>query len=68
MYINLVPMEEFLFFIYNKLCEKYNTNNNLMFKLLDLTVECDSNLKKGNKECLHLEYYVIAVIEMLNNE
>jgi hypothetical protein len=67
MYINLVPMQDFLFFIYNELCSLYKNNNDFMFKLLDLTVKCDNNLKKGNKECLHLEYYIIAIIDILHN-
>jgi len=65
MYINLVSMEELLHFIFNSLCEKYKNNNNFIDKLLGLTVACDINLKKGNKECLHLECYVISVIEVL---
>lgn len=67
MYIKLVPMQDFLFFIYNELCSLYKNNNDFMFKLLDLTVKCDNNLKKGNKECLHLEYYIIAIIDILHN-
>jgi len=67
-YINLVSMEDFLFSIHNKLCILYSKNNDLMYKLLDLTVKCDNNMKKGNKECLHLEYYIIAIIDILNTK
>jgi hypothetical protein len=68
MYINLVPMSELIMFLYNKISEKYNNNLNLQYKLLDLTIKCDLNLKKGNKECLHVEYYIISIIDLLQNE
>lgn len=66
MYINLVPMEDLLLFLFNKLMEKYKNNNNFLFNLIDLTNKCDLNLKKGNKECIHLEYYIISIIDLLN--
>jgi DNA polymerase III delta prime subunit len=67
MYINLVSMEELLFFIFNHLSNLYINNNDFLFKLLSLTAECDINLKKGNKDCLHLEYYIISIIELIHN-
>jgi DNA polymerase III delta prime subunit len=67
MYINLVSMEELLFFLFNKLCIQFDNNNKLLDDLLKITVQCDSNLKKGNKECLHLEYYIISIIDLIHN-
>jgi len=67
MYINLVSMEELLIFIFNHLSNFYKDDENFLFKLLDLTVKCDNNLKKGNKDCLHLEYYIISIIDLLHN-
>jgi len=66
MYINLVPMNELLLFLFNKLYDKFNNNDNILSYLFDLTIKCDLNLKKGNKECLHLEYYIISIIDLLN--
>jgi replication factor C subunit 3/5 len=66
MYINLVSMNELLHFIFNKLCYEKSSDNNFIFKLLDLTIICDKNLKKGNKDCLHLEYYIIAIIDLIH--
>jgi len=65
MYINLIPMDELLLFLFNKLYDKYN-NNILLYDILELTIKCDLNLKKGNKECLHLEYYIISIIDLIN--
>ena len=57
-------MNELMHFIFNTLCK---TNKNLCFKLLDLTINCDKNLKKGNKDCLHIEYYIISIIDLLHS-
>ena len=67
MYINLVPMNELLFFIYNQLSKNYISNNNFQNKLLEITILCDNRLKKGNKDCLHLEHYIISVIHLISN-
>jgi DNA polymerase III delta prime subunit len=64
LYINLIPMNELLQFIFNKLCEDPKINS---FKLLDLTIICDLNLKKGNKDCLHLEHYIISIIDLIQS-
>lgn len=66
MYINLVPMHELLDYLFNKLLTIHSKNNEFIDKILELTSICDINLKKGNKECLHLEYYIIAVIDLLH--
>jgi hypothetical protein len=67
MYINLVSMDELLLFIFNHLSNMYKDNNIFLFKLLELTVLCDNNLKKGNKGCIHLEYYIISIIDLIHN-
>lgn len=67
MHINLVSMEELLLFIYNKLAEVYKDNNEMSYALLEITVESDINMKKGNKLCIHLEHYVISVIDLIYN-
>jgi hypothetical protein len=67
MYINLVSMDELLLFIFNHLSNIYKDNNIFLFKLIELTVLCDINLKKGNKGCIHLEYYIISIIDLLHN-
>lgn len=67
MYINLISMEELLTFIFNHLSNIYKDDEKFLFKLLDLSIKCDNNLKKGNKDCLHLEYYIISIIDLLHN-
>ena len=60
-------MEELLIFIFNYLLNIYKDDNSFLVKILNLTIKCDNNLKKGNKDCLHLEYYIISVIDLLHN-
>jgi DNA polymerase III delta prime subunit len=67
MYINLIPMEELLIFLFEKFCIQFNNNNKLLDKLINITVKCDNNLKKGNKECIHLEFYIISIIELIHS-
>lgn len=67
LYINLISMEELMFFIFYELNKKYN-DEKFLLKLLDLTILCNIRLKKGNKDCLHIEYYIISIIDIINNE
>jgi len=66
MYINLVSMDELLMFLYNKFINQFSSNKELIEKIINITSKCDSNLKKGNKDCLHLELYIISIIELLH--
>jgi replication factor C subunit 3/5 len=65
MYTNLVPMEELLYFLFNKFVDKY-INNPILYEIINLTNKCDLNIKKGNKDCLHLEFYIISIIGLIN--
>jgi DNA polymerase III delta prime subunit len=67
MYIHLVSMEELLLFIFNKVYEKYSNKNEIVYKLLALSVEADLSMKKGNKECIHIEHYIISIIDLIHN-
>lgn len=68
MHINLVSMEELLLFIYNRLSNIYKENDEILYSLMEITVETDIEMKKGNKLCIHLEHYVIAIIDLLHGK
>lgn len=68
LYINLVPMNELLLYIFNTLYKIYINDNSFLCKLIELTQKCDINLIKGNKECLHLEHYIISIIDTIHNK
>ena len=67
MYINLVPMNELLYYLFEKLYKLYSNNNKILFSLLEITIECNKNIIKGNKDCIHIELYIISVIDLLHN-
>jgi DNA polymerase III delta prime subunit len=64
LYINNVQSTELIFYLFEKMIN-YKNDNDIIRSILELTVECDINLKKGNKECLHLESYIIGIINLL---
>ena len=66
MYINTVPMHELLLFLNNKLLDYYKNNQDLIFKIIEISTECDLLLKTGNKECLHLEYFIVSILDFLS--
>jgi hypothetical protein len=68
LYINLVPMKELLFYIFNTLYETNKNDHDFLYKLIEFTQKCDINLNKGNKECLHLEHYIISIIDSIHNK
>ena len=67
MYINLISMNELLIFLYNEMSKNYKNNYFFQEKLLEITILCDNRLKKGNKECLHLELYIVSIIDLIQN-
>jgi len=67
---NITKNPTLIFFFQNyHFIELYSNKNNLEFiyKLIDLTCICDKNLKNGNKDCLHLEHYIISIIDLIHN-
>ena len=67
MYINLISMNELLIFLYNEMSNHYKNNDFFQKKLLEITILCDTRLKKGNKDCLHLEFYIVSIIDLIQN-
>ena len=61
-------MNELLIYIFNTLYKIYINDNIFLSKLIELTQKCDVNLIKGNKECLHLEHYIISIIDTIHNK
>jgi replication factor C subunit 3/5 len=62
MYINLVPMNELIEYIFNLTVDKYKDNNDYIDKIIQLYNETYQRFKNGNKDCLHAEYFIISVI------
>ena len=67
MYINLVPLDELIMFLFNNLVNKYKNDNNFLDELIKISINCDIYLKKGNKECVHVEHYIVSIIDLIQN-
>ena len=67
LYIDLIQMKDLLLFLFNKFYDSNLDNPKFIYKLLEITVDCDINLNKGNKECLHLEYYIIYIVNLIHD-
>ena len=67
LFINLYPMKQLINDIYNFIVQKHSFSilDELFQKITDLTIECDVNINKGNKEAIHVEYYLVALYEIL---
>ena len=65
MYINLVSMEELILFIYTQLSKMYMGNDLFLHNLVYMTSKCYTNIQNGNKDTIHIEYYIISVIELV---
>jgi len=66
LYINTVPMDEIINCMFYKTLDFFkDKNDSFREELLRITVDCDKLLKKGNKECLHVERYIISIIDLL---
>jgi hypothetical protein len=65
LYINLYPMKKLIFYTYYHFVYKYKNNTDFIKDILELTVKTDINMCNGNKECIHTEFYFIALFELL---
>jgi DNA polymerase III delta prime subunit len=67
LYINLYPMKKLIFYTFYHFINKYKNNQDFIKDILELTVKTDINMCNGNKECIHTEFYFIALFELLLN-
>jgi hypothetical protein len=65
LYINLYPMKKLIFYTYYHFVYKYKNNQDFIKDILELTITTDVNMCNGNKECIHTEFYFIALFELL---
>lgn len=67
LYINVVSMNELMEYIFLTILYKNINNEEFIRKLLTITSECNIRLEKGNKDCIHMEYYIISIINLIHN-
>lgn len=70
MFVNLIDSTELISFlnyqIFNKLDELKIQHNDLKCELIQIALKHDLNIKKGNKEFVHVLNYIIDVIECIH--
>lgn len=70
MYILLVPLHECLIYIFYKVISDFSSSNVskniIQERIIELAVKTDLNLKKGNKDFFHIEYFIIALYNILS--
>ena len=67
-FINCYDVNELVISINDTLCNKFKNNNELCFKIIKLSCECDINLVNSTgKYFIHLENYIIKLILLINN-
>jgi replication factor C subunit 3/5 len=70
MYILLVPLHECMMYLFDKVYSlgiSKKSMDTIRQQMLELAVKTDQNLKKGNKDFFHLEYFFISLYNILSN-
>ncbi len=65
LFIFLTPMDDVLIYIYKKLINEYKDNNILCMNIIKITSYHDNLMSHGNKKTIHIESYVINIIQKL---
>ena len=66
LYIELAQLENIFEYITKKLVERYKNDRNIVIQIIELSSKYDVSMKKGNKLTIHLESFLIHLIEILH--
>jgi DNA polymerase III delta prime subunit len=67
LYVYQINSIEIIQYIFLNIYHIYKSNNNLIEKILQITINCDLSIVKGNKSQIHLELYIVNLIILLND-
>ena len=70
LYIRLIPMNFCIHYIFHKIIDKYYKDpkfEDICINIIRITTKCEHLLKKGNKESLHVEYFIFSLCEYIQN-
>ena len=70
LYIRLIPMNFCIHYIFHKTIDKYYKDpkfEDICINIIRITTKCEHLLKKGNKESLHVEYFIFSLCEYIQN-
>ena len=67
MFVNLVNSANICNIIFENVLDKIKDNDELKLKILEITVYHEINMKKGNKEFIHLFNYIVDLIDCIRS-
>ena len=67
LYIDLIPLEQVLLYISRKIIQQYH-DEKLIHQIVFLAAQYDVSMKKGNKPTMHLEAFIIHILEILSTK
>lgn len=66
LYIDLVSFDRVIRYLLKKIFERYKDQNEICWKVTRLWVKFDEMMKKGNKITMHMECFLIYIMEVLH--
>ena len=67
MFVNLVSSTNIFNIIFENVLDKIENNDELKFKIVEITVYHEMNMKKGNKEFIHIFNYIVDLIDCIRS-
>jgi len=66
LYITNIKFNDLIFELMNNILKKLS-NLDLKFNIIDLTSEVETRVNNGTRYLIHLEYYILKIIDLLKN-
>jgi hypothetical protein len=67
LYIDLIPLDQVLKYVVRKVSQKYHQHD-FMLRVIQIAIQYDLSMKMGNKLTIHLETFIIHLIEILSTQ
>lgn len=68
LYIDLIPLEQVLLYLCRKIIQQYHEDETLVHQVIFLAGQYDVSMKKGNKPTMHLEGFILHILEILSTK
>jgi replication factor C subunit 3/5 len=65
LYIQLVPANEIMNFIFKRIIGKYKNNQEFCYYFIDMYAKQNVNMELGNKKSLHIESFILNCLNLL---
>lgn len=65
LYIDLIPFDHVMRYLIKRIIKKYPKEEEMMHQMIAYSAFYDKNMKRGNKPTLHLEAFILHILEIL---